>query len=51
MMGVLSQRSYSSRKKKKIVSRIEILELSIVYVVAINFIIHIVLEYEAGMLI
>ena len=51
MMGVQSLRNYSSKKEKKIVSRIEILELSIVYVLAINFIIQIVLEYGAGMLI
>ena len=51
MMGLLSQRSYSSRKSNKIVSRIKTLELSIVYVLAINFIIQIVLEYGAGMLI
>ena len=36
MMGILSQRSNLSRKRKKIVSRIEIFELSIVCVLAIN---------------
>ena len=36
MMCILSQRSNLSRKRKKIVSRIEIIELSIVCVLAIN---------------